>query len=62
MKFPTYVSHVDDETELDHGFIVTLKTNYFFADEPDCGVRAFDTIAELKQSIKKENIIFKGKQ
>ncbi len=62
MKFPDYVSHVDDERELDHGFIVTLKAGYSFADEADCGVRGFDTMREVREAIKKQNVIFKGIQ
>jgi hypothetical protein len=60
MKKPSFVAHIDDEREFDHGYIVTLKTGYTFADEPDCGVRAFDTLGELKTALKKENIIFSG--
>lgn len=60
MKKPSFVAHIDDETDLDHGFIVTLKTGYTFADEPDCGVRAFDTLSELKKALTKNNVIFKG--
>lgn len=57
MKLPNYVAHVDDETDLDHGYIVTLASGYTFKDEPDCGVRGFDTMAELKQAIKASNIV-----
>lgn len=57
MKLPKYIAHIDDETDLDHGYIVTLANGCTFKDEPDCGVRAFDTLAELKQAIKASNII-----
>ena len=57
MKLPKHVSHIDNETDLEHGYIVTLKEGYTFIDEPDCGVRGFDTMAELKQAIKQSNIL-----
>lgn len=57
MKLPKHVAHIDNETALDHGYIVTLASGCTFKDEPDCGVRAFDTMAELKQAIKASNII-----
>lgn len=57
MKLPLHVAHIDNETDLDHGYIVTLANGYTFKDEPDCGVRAFDTLAEVKQAIKASNIL-----
>jgi hypothetical protein len=57
MRLPKWVSHLDNETDLDHGYIVTLADGYTFKDEPDCGVRGFDTMAELKQAINRDNII-----
>lgn len=57
MRAPKWVAYIDDETSLDHGYIVTLANGYAFKDEPDCGVRGFDTMAELKQAIKRDNII-----
>ena len=57
MKLPKHVAFIDDETSLDHGYIVTLVDGCTFKDEPDCGVRAFDTMAELKQAIKASNIL-----
>lgn len=57
MKLPKYVAYIDDETDLDHGYIVTLASGCTFKDEPDCGVRAFDTMQELKQAIKSSNIL-----
>jgi hypothetical protein len=58
MKLPKHVSHVDNESSLDHGYIVTLASGYTFADEPDCGVRGFDTMQELREAIKLKNVIF----
>lgn len=41
-----YVEHVDDERNLEHGVIVTLKPGCTFRDDPGCGVRGFDTLSE----------------
>ena len=57
MKLPNHVAYIDDETGLDHGYIVTLANGCTFKDEPDCGVRAFDTLAEVKQAVKASNIL-----
>ena len=57
MRLPKHVAHIDDETDLDHGYIVTLSEGYTFIDEPDCGIRAFDTMHEVKQAIKKSNVL-----
>jgi hypothetical protein len=62
MKLPKWVAHIDDETNLDHGYIVTLANGCTFKDEQDCGVRGFDTMAELKQAIKRDNIIILAAQ
>lgn len=58
MRLPKHVAYIDNETDLDHGFIVTLANGYTFIDEPDCGVRAFDTMREVREAIKRENVIF----
>ena len=41
-----WVEHVDDERELDHGIIVTLKPGWEYLLDPGCGVRGFDTATE----------------
>jgi hypothetical protein len=51
MKFTqnrSWIAYVDDERDLDHGIIVTLKDGWCFTDDPNCGVRGFDTLAEAK--------------
>jgi hypothetical protein len=52
------VAHIDDERELGNSIIVTLHQHYYFADEPGCGVRGFDTLKELKEGIKAKNIVY----
>ena len=52
------VAHIDDERGIGNAIIVTLHKHYFFADEPGCGVRGFDTLKELKEGIKAKNIVF----
>jgi hypothetical protein len=58
MKLPKHVSYIDDERGDDNGIIVTLAKGYYWADEPDCGVRGFDTMSEVREAIKKANVIF----
>lgn len=53
------VNHIDDEREIGNSIIVTLKKHYYFADEPNCGVRGFDTLKELREGIKAKNIVYK---
>ena len=53
------IAHIDDEREICNSIIVTLQKHYYFADEPNCGVRGFDTLKELREGIKSKNIIFK---
>lgn len=62
MRLPKWVAYIDDETSLDHGYIVTLANGCTFKDEPDCGVRGFDTMVELRQAIKRDNIILSAAQ
>lgn len=52
------VAHIDDERDIGNSIIVTLHKHYYFADEPGCGVRGFDTLKELKEGIKAKNIVF----
>lgn len=57
MKFPEYVAHVDDERAEGNSIIITLADGWFFADEPDCGVKGFDTMSEAREAVKRKNII-----
>ena len=56
-RLPNHIAHIDDETELGHGYIVTLANGCTFKDEPDCGVRSYDTLAELRADTKRANIL-----
>lgn len=53
------VAFIDDERDIGNSIIVTLQDHYYFADDPNCGVRGFDTIKELKEGIKAKNIVFR---
>lgn len=53
------VAHIDDERAEGNSIIVTLCTHWYWADEPDCGVRSFDTIKELKEGIKSDKMIYR---
>jgi hypothetical protein len=44
-----WVDFVDNETDLGHGYIVTLKKGYCFEADPGCGVRGFDSIADAEK-------------
>ena len=57
-----WIEIIDDETDCsfgDNGFIVTLKKEYVFALDPDCSVRGFDTISELKSGTSKSAVRLK---
>jgi len=51
-----WVAHIDDERGDDNGIIVTLHDDYVWDDERDCGVRGFDTVAEVKAATVKSNV------
>ena len=55
----SWIEIIDDERDCpfgDNGFIVTLKKGYAFAVDPDCGIRGFDTFAELKKGTSKKAV------
>lgn len=54
-----WVAYVDDERELGNSIIVTLEDRWFFADEPDCGVRGFDTVGEVRQQTARNAVVFR---
>ncbi len=52
-----WVMYVDDERGDGNSIIITLHEGYFFADEPDCGVRGFDTVREAVEGTRKRSVI-----
>jgi hypothetical protein len=42
-----WIKFIDDERSEGNSIIVTLTENWYFADEPDCGVRGYDTVNEV---------------
>lgn len=43
-----WIAHIDDERADGNSIIVTLERGWDFEDEKGCGVRGFDTLAEIK--------------
>jgi len=56
MKLPKHVEHWDDESDLDHGIIVTLRYGYSFEHHQHSGVMGFDTARDARNAIKLENL------
>ena len=54
-----WVAYIDDERGMGNSIIVTLEAGWFFADEPDCGVRGFDTVAEAKAGTSRSSVVQK---
>lgn len=54
-----WIAHIDDERNLGNSIIVTLDKDYVFMDERNCGVRGYDTIAEVEMDTRFKNIINK---
>ena len=52
----SWIAFIDDERSQGNSIIVTLKNNWFFSDENGCGVRGFDTIKELEEGTRKNNV------
>ena len=55
----SWIAYIDDERELGNSIIVTLEDRWFFADEPDCGVRGFDTVGEVRQQTARNAVVFR---
>ena len=51
-----WIAHIDDEREIGNSIIVTLHEPYCFINDPTCGVRGFDTFAELRADTTKHDI------
>lgn len=57
-----HVAFVDDEREIGNSIIVTLVDNYYFNDDPGCGVRGFDTATEAFRACSPSNVYFEEKK
>ena len=55
----SWIAYIDDERAEGNGIIVTLEDGWFFADEPDCGVRGFDTVGEVRQQTARNAVDFR---
>lgn len=51
-----YIEHWDDERNLDHGIIVTLKYGWSFYDKSHQDVMSFETATEAREATKRKNI------
>ena len=54
-----WVAYIDDERADGNSIIVTLDKDYVFMNERDCGVRGFDTVAEVELGTRFSEIIHK---
>ena len=52
-----WVKHIDDERNIGNSLIVTLDDDYFFINEKGCGVRGYDTVAEMEKDTRFSNVI-----
>lgn len=46
LLYRRWIAFINDERKEGNGIIITLKKGWDFADEADCGVRIFKTVAE----------------
>ena len=51
-----YIQYWDDERNLDHGVIVTLRYGWSFCDNHHQGVMSFETVSEAREASKRKNI------
>lgn len=51
-----YIEHWDDERDIDHGIIVTLRYGWSFCEKEHQGVMSFETISEAREAVKRKNI------
>jgi len=52
----SWVAYIDDERGDGNSIIVTLAKGWDFSDEPGCGVRGFDTVAEVRAGTNKASV------
>ena len=51
-----WISHIDDERDLDQGIIVTLHKGWCFTADRGCGVYGFDTMKEVIEGTSKDSV------
>lgn len=56
-----WIAYIDDERGEGNSIIVTLATGFYFADEPDCGVRGFETVSEVRRNTTKKDVVWREK-
>lgn len=54
-----WIKFIDDERDIGNSIIVMLDEGWFFMDDKTCGVKGFDTIAEVKSGTKFSEVIYK---
>ena len=54
-----WITHIDDERSQGNSIIVTLAKGWHFADDLGCGVRGFDTVAEVKAGTNKSSVVLR---
>ena len=52
-----WVAHIDDERNIGNSIIVTLEQGWDFEDDKGCGVRGFDTVAEVKAGTSRHKVV-----
>jgi hypothetical protein len=52
-----WIAHIDDERSQGNSIIVTLEKGWDFEDEKGCGVRGFDTVAEVKAGTSRQRVV-----
>jgi hypothetical protein len=57
-----HIAHVDDERGEGNGIIVTLKAEWDYIVDPGCGVRGFDTVAEVLNNTRKKDVFLHARK
>jgi hypothetical protein len=52
-----WIAHIDDERSQGNSIIVTLEKGWDFEDDKGCGVRGFDTVAEVKAGTTRHKVV-----
>jgi len=52
-----WVAFVDDERDSGSGIMITLADGYDFADDPGCGVKGFNTLADALKGTTARSVI-----